>query len=227
MRAFFRSRRDTQVLAECYWQPDRRSRPTLLALHGLEGIEHGALHARARAQGARRRAQRRAAESAKLRRHRASGARSLSLGPEQRRGVRDQGACPRGPRLCRRSGVFAWRQPRDEAGRRTSARDASVTRGGVRRFPGPRARRVRSRARAPVQFHLPVELRAQPEGAHAPEGSAATRGHSPSIDCRTSGPSARSTRSTLRRISDFRAPPTITIARQACASWTESGFRRW
>ena len=28
---------DTQVLAHCYWQADRRSRPTLLALHGLEG----------------------------------------------------------------------------------------------------------------------------------------------------------------------------------------------
>ena len=28
---------DTQVLAHCYWQPDRRSRPTILALHGLEG----------------------------------------------------------------------------------------------------------------------------------------------------------------------------------------------
>jgi hypothetical protein len=27
----------TQVLAHCYWQPDRRTRPTLLALHGLEG----------------------------------------------------------------------------------------------------------------------------------------------------------------------------------------------
>jgi predicted alpha/beta-fold hydrolase len=28
---------DTQVLAHCYWQPDRHTRPTLLALHGLEG----------------------------------------------------------------------------------------------------------------------------------------------------------------------------------------------
>src|SRR5438132_2647965 len=28
---------DTQVLAHCYWQPDRRQQPTLLALHGLEG----------------------------------------------------------------------------------------------------------------------------------------------------------------------------------------------
>jgi len=28
---------DTQVLAHCYWQPEPRKRPTLLALHGLEG----------------------------------------------------------------------------------------------------------------------------------------------------------------------------------------------
>ena len=28
---------DAQVLAHCYWQPDRAARPTLLALHGLEG----------------------------------------------------------------------------------------------------------------------------------------------------------------------------------------------
>jgi predicted alpha/beta-fold hydrolase len=28
---------DTQVLAHCYWQPARHTRPTILALHGLEG----------------------------------------------------------------------------------------------------------------------------------------------------------------------------------------------
>jgi uncharacterized protein len=28
---------DTQVLAHCYWQPDRAARPVILALHGLEG----------------------------------------------------------------------------------------------------------------------------------------------------------------------------------------------
>jgi len=28
---------DTQVLAHCYWQPERSRRPTLMALHGLEG----------------------------------------------------------------------------------------------------------------------------------------------------------------------------------------------
>jgi predicted alpha/beta-fold hydrolase len=28
---------DTKVLAHCYWQPERRRHPTLLAMHGLEG----------------------------------------------------------------------------------------------------------------------------------------------------------------------------------------------
>lgn len=34
---FFRVTDDTQVLAHCYWQPERHTRPTILALHGLEG----------------------------------------------------------------------------------------------------------------------------------------------------------------------------------------------
>lgn len=33
----FRVAPDTRVLAHCHWQPDRASRPALLALHGLEG----------------------------------------------------------------------------------------------------------------------------------------------------------------------------------------------
>jgi hypothetical protein len=46
---------DTQVLAHCYWQADRRAHPTLIGLHGLEGsstahymrgIAHKALRAR-------------------------------------------------------------------------------------------------------------------------------------------------------------------------------------
>jgi predicted alpha/beta-fold hydrolase len=33
----FRVADDTQVLAHCYWQPSRTTRPTLVVLHGLEG----------------------------------------------------------------------------------------------------------------------------------------------------------------------------------------------
>src|SRR4051794_17138958 len=33
----FQVTQDTQVLAHCYWQPNRETCPTLLALHGLEG----------------------------------------------------------------------------------------------------------------------------------------------------------------------------------------------
>lgn len=31
---------DSEVLAHCYWQADRSARPTLVALHGLEGSSH-------------------------------------------------------------------------------------------------------------------------------------------------------------------------------------------
>jgi len=34
---FVRVSPDTQVRADCFWQPDRAGKPTLLALHGLEG----------------------------------------------------------------------------------------------------------------------------------------------------------------------------------------------
>ena len=34
---YFQVTADTQVLAHCYWQPERHTRPTVLALHGLEG----------------------------------------------------------------------------------------------------------------------------------------------------------------------------------------------
>jgi hypothetical protein len=34
---FFHVTEDTQVLAHCYWQPERQTRPTILVLHGLEG----------------------------------------------------------------------------------------------------------------------------------------------------------------------------------------------
>jgi uncharacterized protein len=36
-RRFFDVSPDSRVLAHCNWQPDRKSAPTLLALHGLEG----------------------------------------------------------------------------------------------------------------------------------------------------------------------------------------------
>lgn len=45
---------DTRVLAHCYWQADRRSRPTVVALHGLEGSS-GVHYMRGLAAGAWRR----------------------------------------------------------------------------------------------------------------------------------------------------------------------------
>ena len=49
---FFDVAPDTRVLAHCHWQADRGAHPALLALHGLEGSSHGALHAGAGGQGA-------------------------------------------------------------------------------------------------------------------------------------------------------------------------------
>jgi predicted alpha/beta-fold hydrolase len=34
---FFDVAPDARVLAHCHWQPDRQARPTVIALHGLEG----------------------------------------------------------------------------------------------------------------------------------------------------------------------------------------------
>jgi len=36
-RRYFNVARDTRIAADCHWQPDRSARPTLLALHGLNG----------------------------------------------------------------------------------------------------------------------------------------------------------------------------------------------
>lgn len=36
-KRYFQTTPDTKVLADCYWQPDRHTRPTLVELHGLEG----------------------------------------------------------------------------------------------------------------------------------------------------------------------------------------------
>jgi uncharacterized protein len=38
---FIRTAPDTEVRADCYWQPDRTAAPTMLCLHGLEGSSEG------------------------------------------------------------------------------------------------------------------------------------------------------------------------------------------
>src|SRR5437016_2766692 len=37
IRRYFDVDADSRVVADCHWQPDRWSRPTLIALHGLNG----------------------------------------------------------------------------------------------------------------------------------------------------------------------------------------------
>ena len=74
---------DTQVLAHCHWQPDRAARPTLIALHGLEGSSDAHYMRGLVDQGVAPRLERGPAEPAQLRRHRASDAGSLSLRPHR------------------------------------------------------------------------------------------------------------------------------------------------
>ena len=76
---------DARVLGRCYWQPTPTSHPTLIALHGLEGSSD-AHYMRGMADKAfARRLQRRPAEPAQLRRHRAPVADAVPLGAVGRR----------------------------------------------------------------------------------------------------------------------------------------------
>ena len=78
------SHADTAVLAHCYWQPDRQAIPLLIALHGLEGSSTAHYMRGLADKALRGRLQRRPAEPAQLRRHRAARARAVSLGPDAR-----------------------------------------------------------------------------------------------------------------------------------------------
>ena len=132
---------DARVLAHCHWQPQpwdhaddsRAARP--------ERVERRALHARHRHQGVRARHERRPAQSAQLRRHRASVGRAVSLRPDGRRPARRRGTeRRRRPSGDRRRRLLARRQSRAEAGRRV--------RGPIRRRRSGGARRCRRSSRS-------------------------------------------------------------------------------
>ena len=96
-------------------------------LHGLNALERRALHERHRQQGVRARHERRPAESAQLRRDRASVGRPVSLGPDgRRRGTssRSSSAIDGLPADGGRR-LLARRQPRAEAGGRVRRRAAA------------------------------------------------------------------------------------------------------
>ena len=115
---------DTQVLAHCYWQPERDEAPDAARAARPRGIERRALHARPGRQGAEGRLQRRAPEPAQLRRHREPRSGSLSLRADRRRGVRHPGARADGwPRSRRGRGLFARRQSRAASGGHALAAD--------------------------------------------------------------------------------------------------------
>ena len=174
-RASSRSRPTRRCSAHCYWQPDRATRPTLLALHGLEGSS-AAHYMRGIADKAlRRRLQRRAAQSAQLRRHRASRPRPVPLRPDRRRRrscIRELARNRRHRRVVVAGYSLGGNLALRLAGT-TAAGPAAGAARGLRRLAGARARAVRPRARAPLELRLPVELRAQPEGADAPQERAA------------------------------------------------------
>ena len=105
---------DTQVLADCYWQPARADKPDARRAPRTRRVERGALHARPRGQGLAARLERGPSEPAQLRRHGASDARALSLGPHGRSACGDPRTLGRG-RGSRRSpwpatrSVETWR----------------------------------------------------------------------------------------------------------------------
>ena len=218
---------DARVLAQCNWQRDRTSAPTLLALHGLEGSSEAhymrGLADKAFAAGFNvvRLNQRNCGGTEHLSRG------PLSLGADRGSALRAEGAArSRRPVEIRRRRLLARRQHHDEAGRR--ARRARVSAGeGVRGgLAGDRARRLHAVDRAAREPHLRVEFLPESAGPHAPEAAGTFRASSIWMGCGKCGRSGRSTIAIPRRTMDTTAPATITIGPARCASSIASRARR-
>ena len=170
--------------------------------------------------------QRRAAQPAELRRHRAPVGDALSLGPHGRRRHPAPAARSRRAPADRRRRLFAWRQSRAQAGWRLRHRASGVAPRRGCSLAGDGSAPLRGRARADEQPDLPVELRAEPEGAHAAEG-----GGVPGVVLdRSAGADPDRPRSSTKRIrprsSASRMRPTTTIAPRPCAWSIGSVCRR-
>ena len=170
---------DTQVLAHCYWQPDRATRPTLVALHGLEGSSDAHYMRGPRGQGVAARLERGAAQPAQLRRHRASDARALPLRPD-RRSARCI-ASSRDRDGLTRIGVVGYSLGGNLtiklAGELADWPDSPV-RAVVAVSPTIDLERCVRAIERRVEHSVSVELRAQPAGAHAAQGRSAGRARS-------------------------------------------------
>ena len=160
-----------QVLAHCYWQPDRAARPTLLALHGLEGSSEAHYM-----RGLADKAWRRGWNAVLLNQRNCGGTEHLTPGlyhsgltadpravirelVESDGSRRSASSATRSAAISRSSWPASWRRTRTAGAR------------GRRRQPDDRSRALRARDRAPRQHRLSVELRAQPPGPHAPQGA--------------------------------------------------------
>ena len=91
IRRYFDVDHDARVVADCHWQPQPWTRPTILALHGLNGSSDAHYMQGHRVESVRTRHERRPAESAQLRRHGTSVGRPVSFGSDARRRARDRG----------------------------------------------------------------------------------------------------------------------------------------
>ena len=218
---------DTRVLAHCHWQPERAARPVLLALHGLEGSSSAhymrGLADKAFAAGF---------NVVLLNQRNCGGTEALSAGLYHSGLTDDADHVIR--ELAERDGIRAV----VVAGYSLGGNLALKLAGDYGDAPPPALRGVcavspvlelSACVRSPgtaAEHHLPVELRARTEGAHAPQGVVHARTLSGSIVSPKSAPFAGSTRSSRRRTSDSAMPRTTTTARARCVSSIGSAYRR-
>ena len=228
VRRYFDVAPDARVVADCHWQARAWERPTLLALHGLNGSSDAhymkglAEKAFARGMNAVLLNQRNCGDTEHLCRG------ALSLGAHCRRGARDRRtADDRPPAGHRRRRLFARREPRVEAGRRIRRVRAAGARRRGGRVADHRNRGMHPGAGTSGQRPLRVEFRQGPEAAHAPQGAVLAGHVRPAHSCARSGPCASSIARSRRRISASPTRTTTITAQAPCASSIASASPRW
>ena len=228
VRRYFDVDHDARVVADCHWQPEPWTRPTIIVLHGLNGSSDAhymrgiAAKAFARGMNVVRLNQRNCGDTE----HLSAGLFHSGLTADAAHVIDGAGRGRRPPRH-RGGRLFARRQPRAEAGRR------------VRR----RVRRARVRGVAAVSPIIEIgecvkaleqpgnglyqwNFVQGPEAADAAQGPLLAGPLRSEQAARRSGPCASSTRPTRRPTSASPARTTTTTARARCASSSASASRR-